>query len=257
MTAFLVRLYHRATERIVTKVSVHPTLYWSIRTITGSMDCYCLGKDTELVIEGYPRSGNTTTVYGFLERQERPVRVAHHKHHAAQLISAVRLGIPAVALVRNPRDAIISHRAFAEEERLRCGRSLRTASLTFSDLAASWAAFYRAILPISDRILVVPFEAAIADLEGVIEEMNARFHTSFRSDPEKLDDQGFLGTHALPNELRGKIKSSLSQSFAAELKRSRRLRARMEECSELFERLAGASHLGSADLAPEAPPSRG
>lgn len=218
-------------------MSTRPALYFGIRTVTGSMDCFCVRRDTELVIEGYPRSANTTTVYGFLERQERDIRVAHHKHHAAQLMRAVDWGIPAVALVREPRAAILSYLAFSEENRLRTGRAERGTSLGFSDAAAAWLAFYRAILPLADRLLVVDFQRATGDLEGIIEEVNDRFGTSFRSAPVELNPQGFLGSHALPNRQRRRIKCALAQGLDHELSVRPRLRALMDRCSEVHKQV--------------------
>jgi len=239
MTALLRGLHHRATHRAVTALSTRPALYFGLRTITGSLDEFCIRRDTELVIEGYPRSANSTTAYGFLERQERPVRVAHHKHHAAQLMRAVHWGIPAVALVREPRAAILSFLAFAEEARQRTGRGQRINALGFHDAGVAWFAFYRAVMPFADRLLVVPFERATSDLEGVIDDLNARFGTSFRSAPEELSPQGYLGWHALPTPERQAIKAALERDFAREVRESPRLRALIDDCSAVYERLAG------------------
>ena len=69
--------------RLVTTLSTRPFLYYMLRRITGTMDSLCVNDETELVIEGYPRSANSTTAHGFLACQSKPVRLAHHKHHVA------------------------------------------------------------------------------------------------------------------------------------------------------------------------------
>ena len=44
---------------------------------------------TQMVIEGFPRSGNTFAVFAFRHAQRRDIRVAHHLHAPAQVIRAV------------------------------------------------------------------------------------------------------------------------------------------------------------------------
>jgi hypothetical protein len=111
MTVDFNSILRRSKFHLVTLVSTRPALYYGLRQISGTMDHLCVRDDTELVIEGYPRSANSTTAYGFLDRQSRPVRVAHHKHHAAQLLLASKRGLPAVLLIRKPEQAIISNLA--------------------------------------------------------------------------------------------------------------------------------------------------
>lgn len=239
MSAALTRLGQRVANRTVTSLSTRPALYYGVRAITGSMDGLCIRRDTELVIEGYPRSANSTTVHGFLERQDRPVRVAHHKHHAAQLIRAVRWGIPALALIRDPRGAILSRLALSQEACRRTGRTGRGAALGFRDAAVAWEAFYRAILPHGDRLLIVPFERATADLDGVIDDLNRRFGTSYRSLPGVRSPQPELGWHAQSNPLRREIKAELAEKFERELRQSLRLAALLDACNAVHRRVLG------------------
>lgn len=237
MSLGLAKFRHKAVHRAVLSLSTRPALYYAARRVTGRMDDLCICRDTELVIEGYPRSANSTTVHGFLERQARPVRVAHHKHHAAQLIRAARWGIPAIALVREPRAAIMSNLALAEEGRRRTGRTGRGASLGFCHAAMGWSAFYRAILPHADHLLIVPFERATVDIEAVIDALNRRFGTDFRSAPEVVSPRRALGWHAMPNPLRQEIKAALAEAFTDELHRSARLRWLLEDCDALHGRV--------------------
>ena len=67
-----------------------------------------LGPDTDIVIEGFPRSANTFAVTAFELAQERPVTVAHHLHAAAHVVRAAQAGVPVIVLVRAPEDAIAS-----------------------------------------------------------------------------------------------------------------------------------------------------
>jgi len=126
--------------RAVTFASTRPALYYGLRDMTGPRDALCIQPDTELVIEGYPRSANSTTAYGFLDRQPRTVKLAHHKHHAAQLLRAVELGVPAVMLIRRPKEAALSNLALREEARRRGGREQRQAQLGYINVLSAWLA---------------------------------------------------------------------------------------------------------------------
>ena len=63
---------------------------------------------TEIVIERYPRSANTFALVAFQLAQSRELEIAHHLHAAAQIKRAVALGVPAIVLVREPSEAVLS-----------------------------------------------------------------------------------------------------------------------------------------------------
>ena len=87
-----------------------PSLYLPFARIKyRSVPNRLVGRDTELVIEGFQRSGNTFAVFAFEMAQDRPIRSAHHLHASAQVSRAVKLGVPVLLLVRDPRDTIVSH----------------------------------------------------------------------------------------------------------------------------------------------------
>lgn len=134
------RSLDRLRNGFVTWTSTRPGIYYGIRVATGRMDHLCIRKDTDLVIEGYPRSANSTTVHKFLSRQDRPLHVAHHKHHAAQILRAVQWGIPAVVLIREPRSACLSLLALGAEARHRAGLQAKP-RFGFSDVLTAWIAF--------------------------------------------------------------------------------------------------------------------
>ena len=66
------------------------------------------GSESQIVIEGFPRSGNTFAVVAFEQAQRESVRVAHHLHMPAQVIRAVQWSIPILLLARKPTDAALS-----------------------------------------------------------------------------------------------------------------------------------------------------
>jgi RNase P protein component len=124
-------------------------------------------RDTDAVIEGFPRSANTFAATAFELAQTRPVRVARHLHVPSQIIAGARLGIPTIVLIRDPEEAVLS-------------LSLWTPHVTLEDGFRDYTRFYRRILPYRDRFVVATFEEVSTDFGEVIRRLNERFGSTFR-----------------------------------------------------------------------------
>lgn len=122
--------------------------------------------DTELVIEGFQRSGNTFSVIAFEVAQPRQVKTAHHLHAAAQIVEAVRLGVPTIVLIREPRGSVLSH-------------MVREPGISASQALTAWVRFYERILPLRDRVVVADFSEVTTDVGAVIARVNERYGTAF------------------------------------------------------------------------------
>jgi hypothetical protein len=125
-----------------------------------------LQKDTEIVIEGPHRCGNTFSVVAFHLAQDRPVKVAHHLHAAAQVIEATKRGIPSIVLVREPEEAVVSHVA--------------TFPCPMQLALREYVLFYSQLLPYKDRVVTAQFEEVTGDFGAVIRSVNERYGTRFR-----------------------------------------------------------------------------
>lgn len=120
---------------------------------------------TDICIEGYPRSGNTFAVLMF--NMANDVRIAHHTHCTGQVARALRYGIPAVVLIRNPVDAITSS-AF----------SLGGPKVVDAEVYR-YIAFYRWVKSRVDSIVLCRFETVVTDFNRVIERVNRKYNTGF------------------------------------------------------------------------------
>jgi hypothetical protein len=125
-----------------------------------------LSADTDVLIEGFPRSANTFTVAAFATAQPHPVRIAHHLHAPGHVVAAVRRGVPALVLIREPEDAVL------EFARIK-------PALTIAQALRGYVRFYQPLLPYRDRFVVGTFGDVTFDLGSVIGRINARFGTSF------------------------------------------------------------------------------
>jgi hypothetical protein len=122
--------------------------------------------NTEIVIEGFERSGNTFAVLAFSSSQLRPVEIAHHLHAAAQVIQAARRGIPALVLIRQPEEAISSFLLFHP-------------ALSASQAMRTYLRFYAPLVPYRDRFVLARFDTVIRDFGSVIRCVNGKFGTEF------------------------------------------------------------------------------
>ncbi len=235
----LVALFCRVRFRVVTWLSTRPALYFGARKLVGRLDNQCLKPDTDIVIEGFPRSANSTTVHRFLERQHCPVRVAHHKHHAAQILRGVSWRRPVVVLIREPRGACLSLLALAAEARQRANRSA-TSELTFGDALNAYIAFYESVEKQRHWIVIARFEHVRRDVDELVRRVNERFGTTFHAEPIAMTPQPELGWHAMPNQLRDGIKETLSARFDAALSRSPRLRRTFRRANAVHARYCEA-----------------
>lgn len=188
-----------------------------------------LGPDTEIVIESFPRCASSFAVAAFrLAQEPRPSRIAHHTHAPAQVIAAVRRGVPALVLLREPEEAVLSH-------------VIHTPALTPEVSLRGYARFHEPLLPYRHGFVVGLFEEVISDFGAVIERVNARFGTAFRPfehrpehlariDREIEEDyrsrarsaEELARTVPLPTEARRRRKEQLRAAYRATPERLRR-----------------------------------
>jgi hypothetical protein len=187
---------------------------------------------TALVIEGFPRSGNTFSVAAFQIANGRDLHLGRHLHGAPHLLRAKRLGIPAIALVRAPESAVPSY-------------LVRRAGLHAEDALVEYLDFYRTAWAARDAFVVGLFDEVTTDFGSVIDRVNARFGTSFDryeatpaneaaafelvEEMNRLECRGeVLETHVgRPSTERDALKQEISASL--ERPRAARLLGRAEE----------------------------
>jgi hypothetical protein len=119
-----------------------------------------------MVIEGFPRSGNTFAVEAFKQAQQDRVRIASHVHLPAQVIRAARWRIPTLVLIREPTDAVVS-------------LLIREPEIALSQALKSYVSFYETLIEYRNAYVLGTFEDVINDYGGLIKQVNAKFGTQF------------------------------------------------------------------------------
>lgn len=126
-----------------------------------------IGPDTEVLITGLPRSGNSFATNAFRLAQEGPVRVAHHEYPPPQIAQAARYGIPALLIVRGPDEVSLS-------------RVISHPPLTLKLALEDFSVCHRAVLRYRPAFVLATFEEVTSDFGAVIRRLNGRFGTDFR-----------------------------------------------------------------------------
>jgi hypothetical protein len=211
-------LAKRAWFEIKTVVAAHPSLALPVARRRHGI---VVDRDSELVIEAFPRSGMTFAVVAFEMSQPRPVRVACHVHAPAQVIAAARMGVPALVLIRDPAATILSF-------------VIRHPHVTMSQALRAYSRFHAPLLAYRDSFEIAAFEDVISDFGLVIRRVNDRFSTGFGEfvhTPQNVErcfaaisndyrartgsDAELERTIARPSEERRRIKESLREPYLA------------------------------------------
>jgi hypothetical protein len=191
-----------------------------------------VSRATEIVIEGYPRSGNTFAVVAFRQAQAREIKMAHHLHAAAQIKRAARLDIPAILLIRKPSEAILS-------------LMVRDPHASMRWALRSYIRFYSAVVPHLEKTVVAPFTTVTSDLASIIRKVNTCYGMAFKEfvpSEEALNsvqqtvewmaqrDSMMTGWDyrlglALPSEQRRRAKEALRTEYLDERNKPLRLKA--------------------------------
>ncbi len=136
---------------------------------------------TEVVIEGFPRSGNTFATFAFQEAEGRHVEVASHAHVPAQVKVAVRKRKPTLVVIREPFGCLTSLYS----------RRHPTCAVRGGHPGVRTPSHHRELLPYRQRLQVIgTFEKTTTDLTSIIGALNRRFGTAFKpfvQTPENVD----------------------------------------------------------------------
>ena len=157
----------RALRPLRTRAGEHPLLVpLVLRLATPSTEDLRITSDTAVVIEGFPRSGNSfaTTAFGLAVGPH--VHRSSNTHLPGQVRLAVVRGLPTLVLIRRCADAAAS-------------LCVAAPYLTPTMAVGEWLRFYRAVAPYQSQFVLATFDEVTADFGAVIARVNERFDTAF------------------------------------------------------------------------------
>jgi hypothetical protein len=125
-------------------------------------------KDTEILIEGFSRSGNSFAVAAFRRAQERHVRIAHHLHAPGHVVAATKAGIPVLVVIRDPDEAVPEF-------------ALSKPNLSVRSVLRGYVRFYEPLVSLTSDFVIASFAQVTTGFGEVIARINQQFGTEFRS----------------------------------------------------------------------------
>ncbi len=154
-----------------------------------------LRSDTEVVIEAFPRSGNTFAVLAFHGAQPEPLRIAHHTHAPASVLAAAERALPTLVIIRHPRDATVSQVIFDP-------------NMTVRIAVLDYVHYYTRIQRARGRIVLAKFESVVTDMGAVIDTLNENLEGTTRNMNEfsrqiRANPGVLLGGKAAPDGANG------------------------------------------------------
>jgi hypothetical protein len=132
---------------------------------------------TDLIVEGFPRSGNTFTVFALQNAAQNQLQLSSHVHHPSQVKLAVERGIPTVLVVREPIAVLASYLTYGQH-----GRP--------ADVFKEYYSYHQELVPYADRVLIVDFDEISSDMPAIVDRINQRFSLQippFEQSPENID----------------------------------------------------------------------
>ena len=190
--------------------SLYPELFFPMRSLLGKGTAQAVQENTQLVIEGFPRSANSFSVAAIQSVQPKPLIIASHLHAAAQVIRAADLSVPTLVLIREPADAIISLKCLELEISYRFKIEYPVWGACLKSYLKAWIKFYLQILPYRENYVIGLFDEVTNDFGAIIEQLNQRFQRNFAIFEHTKESvkriHKLVGFHSGPSEKREYLK---------------------------------------------------
>jgi hypothetical protein len=117
---------------------------------------------TELVVEGFPRTGSTFVATALEQATRGGLSLVSPVNQPAQVGRAVRQGVPTLVLVRRPVDTLASYLCAAPHGRPR-------------GVLREYIGYHRELIPFLDDVEIADFDQVTSDLRPVLERLRTRF----------------------------------------------------------------------------------
>jgi hypothetical protein len=156
----------RVRYRVMTRLARRPAFAMPLARLRGEGEL--VAEDTDLLIESFPRSASSFALAAFnLAQEPARLKVAHHTHAPGHVIAAVRLGVPALVVVRDPEGAVVSS-------------MIRHPGRTCTGVLRGYVDFHEPLIPYRGDLVVGTFAEVVAgDVGRITRRVNARFGTAF------------------------------------------------------------------------------
>lgn len=193
-----------------------------------------VGPSTKLVIEGPPRCGNSSALR-LVTRNNPSFRrhVATHIHRPFQIRYAMKYGVPAVVMLRNPNSSTISHASLLCQLGQVQVETDRKREKLLLLCVEEYIAFVRDIQDVGFRY-IVKFEEYVKAPDRLIEYLNNVHHLGLSCG--NSEQEGVEAVHVFPSEQRDTLKETFSRVAAD----SPQIRQLLQAATQFYDALISA-----------------
>jgi hypothetical protein len=117
---------------------------------------------TDLVVEGFPRSGNTFTTFALEDASAHTLEIASHVHQPSQIKLGLARGLPTIMVIREPAAALASYLVYGPQ-------------FTPAQVTREYCSYHRELVPYVERILICEFAEVTTNMASVIDRINHRY----------------------------------------------------------------------------------
>jgi hypothetical protein len=117
---------------------------------------------TDLVVEGFPRSGNTFTTFAIEDACEHELTIASHVHLPSQIKRALARSLPTLLVIRDPVSALASYLVYDQR-------------FPASTVIREYCSYHRELVPYAERLLICEFDEVTTHMGAVIDRINHKF----------------------------------------------------------------------------------
>lgn len=168
-----------------------------------------------MVLEGYPRSGNSFALKAFREAQGEYgyfLQIGNHTHSFPNILRGIDLSLPVIVPIRHPYEAILSTCSYITQSKgIPAGK---VGKYLLKNYVREYCHFYSRVLTVASKVLVVDFQDIIFDFGSIISRVNVKFDKNFEifdHSRESVDEIFRLSSaHLSPSKERDLVKSGLS-----------------------------------------------
>lgn len=193
--------------------------------------------DTAMVVEGFPRSGNTYTTFALKLLAGRSIHIASHAHHPGQVKLGLAKGLPTLVVVRPPVDTLASYLIAGPHG-------------TPGMVLREYRYYHRAISRLGDDLMLATFDQVTGDTGGLARRLNERHSLGLdERTPDETDEAAIvvsidrhfervhtpadIGMLARPDNSR----DDLNRHWREQLTRSKHAGV-LADCNALYDNLA-------------------
>ena len=136
---------------------------WESEREGGKPPSVVVSGETRVVVDGFPRSGNSFFVALLAVTQPPELKMSHHLPSAAHIKEGVKRKLPVIVILREPREAVLAYCAYDR-------------NIPLSESLLDWISFYGQVSTLPTRSYALArFEKFIEDGDEVVQDVNGVF----------------------------------------------------------------------------------